>query len=301
MQAPEHILLIADIEGSSGCWSRQGSKFMTRQWREACIGMSLDVDAVVRSLLSQGVKHIRVIDFHRTAYNLLPRLIDPRARISQGYSKGPIPGIGRVEGADAVIFIGMHAASGTSGFLAHTLTSRVAALKVNGRLFSELELFASVLAPFDLKPLFFSGCPIACDQARTAIPGIQTYEIDKAGDRIDFNDDSWRSGLARSAAEALQVKGTKCTDPRGLFQVEMQMHDRTAAARAAKSWRCDFDGDSIRFSSPDAADLFLKLIRLCYFSQLTVRFLGPGLFLYRLLGRLGWLTVWLAEKRKAKY
>ena len=213
MHTPEHILLIADIEGSAGCWSRQGAKFMTRQWRRACIGMSRDVDAVVRSLFNHNVRSVRVIDFHRTAYNLLPHLIDRRARIFQGYSEGPIPGIGHAEGDDAVMFIGMHAASGTSGFLAHTLTSRVSALKVNGRLISELELFASVLSPFDLKPLFFSGCPVACKQAQGVIPGIRIYAIDKTEDRADFNEDSWRSGLADSAANQAVKKQTRPQKP----------------------------------------------------------------------------------------
>ena len=298
MHKPEHIILIADIEGSSGCWSRPGAKFLTRQWREACIGMSRDADAVVRSLFNQGVQSVRVIDFHRTAYNLLPHLIDRRARITQGYSEGPIPGIGRVEGADTVMFIGMHAASGTSGFLSHTLTSRLSALKVNGRLVSEVELFASVLAPFDLKPLFFSGCPVACEQARKVIPGIQTFAIDKSGDRIAFNEGAWRAGLAEAAADALKIKETKCPDPGGPFEVEMGMHDKAAALKAAKSWGCDFDGASIRFTAADAAELFLKLIRICYFNPLTVRFLRPSLFLYRLMGRLGWLTVRLASARK---
>lgn len=292
---PEHILLITDIEGSSGCWDRQGAKFMTRQWRTACIGMSRDVDAVVRSLFQSGVENVDVIDFHRTAYNLLPNLIDRRASISQGYSAGPIPGVGQVEGVDAVMFIGMHAASGTPGFLAHTLTSRIAALKINDRIVSEVELFASVLAPLGLRPLFFSGCSAACDQARAAIPGIQTYAIDKTADRSDFDEDAWRRGLAESAAAALTNTETKCPDPAGPFDTEIEMHDKVAAKRAAERWGAAFDGAYIRFTAADASELFLKLIRICYFSPMVVRFLRSSLFLYRLIGRAGWLTVKLAH------
>jgi D-amino peptidase len=292
-----NVLIITDIEGSSGCWDRQGGRFMTRQWRRACVRMSQDVGVVTRALFAGGAEAVHIVDFHRTAYNLLPQIIDRRARISQGYSKGPIPGIGSVEGAEAVLFIGMHAASGSAGFLAHTLTSRIASLRVNGRLLSEVELFASVLAPYQLKPVFFTGCPVACRQAREAIPGIETYAIDKSGSPADFDIRSWRKGLALAAQSALQVRHTVCPDPGGPLYVEIDMHDKTAAVSAAKQWHCDFDGEFIRFSVPNASELYLKLIRICYFNRLTARFLRPSLFMYRLLGRIGWLTVWMAAKR----
>ena len=67
--------------------------------------------------------------------------------------------------ADGLMMLGMHAASGTGGFLAHTLTSRLASLEVNGRPLAEIELFAASLAPHNIPVIFFSGCPVACAQA----------------------------------------------------------------------------------------------------------------------------------------
>jgi D-aminopeptidase len=102
---------------------------------------------------------VTIKDFHRTAYNLLPEMIDRRARIVCGYRRGAVPGLGDPEDADALMMIGMHAASDTDGFLAHTLTSRLASLKVNGRPLAEVELFAAALAPYGIPTIFFSGCP----------------------------------------------------------------------------------------------------------------------------------------------
>ena len=141
--------------------------------------MSRDVDAVVRHLLDASVQRITVQDFHRSGYNLLPEMIDDRARILCGYRQGPVPGVGSPGDADAVLMIGMHAAAGTNGFLAHTLTSRLAALTVAGRPLAEVELFAAALAPYGIPAVFFSGCPVACDQARERIAGIQTLPIEK--------------------------------------------------------------------------------------------------------------------------
>ena len=45
----ERILIIADIEGSSGCWNRRASSFMTREWSRACVEMTRDVNAVVQA------------------------------------------------------------------------------------------------------------------------------------------------------------------------------------------------------------------------------------------------------------
>ena len=129
MQKPltyRHILIIADIEGSSGCGSYRASSFLTKPWAIACAAMSRDVDAVVKGLFDAGVQRVTVKDFHRTGYNLIPEMIDGRARIVCGYHQGPVPGLGDPGEADAVMMIGMHAAAGTGGFLAHTLTSRLA-------------------------------------------------------------------------------------------------------------------------------------------------------------------------------
>ena len=136
---------------------------MTRAWSRGCVEMTRDVNAVVQALFSSGVEHIQIKDFHRTGYNLLPEKIDGRADVIQGYRKGPVPGIGDPGGAEGIFFLGMHAASGTDGFLAHTLTSCIDRLEVNGKPLAEVELFSASLSPFGLKPLFFSGCPVACD------------------------------------------------------------------------------------------------------------------------------------------
>ena len=112
----QHVLVLADIEGSSGCDSYRASSFLTRPWARACTAMSRDVDTLVTGLFSAGVRRVTVQDFHRTGYNLLPEMIDSRARIICGYRRGPVPGLGKPEGADAAMMIGMHAAAGTNGF-----------------------------------------------------------------------------------------------------------------------------------------------------------------------------------------
>jgi len=86
------ILIIADIEGSSGCFDYASASFMGKGWPRACLEMSLYINAIVVVLFDAGVRQVYVKYFHRTGYNLFPHHIDPRVILIQRYSKGPSPG-----------------------------------------------------------------------------------------------------------------------------------------------------------------------------------------------------------------
>jgi len=294
MNAPayHHILIIADIEGSSGCGSYRASSFLTRSWAYACSAMSRDVDEVVRALFNAGVERVTVKDFHRTGYNLLPEMIDRRAAVVCGYRQEPVPGLGDPGDADGVMMLGMHAAAGTSGFLAHTLTSRLASLKVNGRPLAEVELFAAAIAPFGIPALFFSGCPVACTQARQRIPGIHTCPIDKSLPPEALDTDRWRRGLARSAVAALSNRTTPPYRPQGPFRADIVIRDGgKAAARMADRWKFDRTGAMVHIDAPDMDILYNRLIRLCYLPPLAEKTLPFSLMLYNAIGWLGRLWV----------
>jgi D-amino peptidase len=291
----KNILIIADIEGSSGCWSYSDSSFMTRGWRRACIGMTEDVGSLVAGLFNAGVQHVSVHDFHRTGYNILPERIDPRAKVISGYRLGPVPGVGDPRDAEAVMFLGMHAASGTKGFLAHTFTSRIRRLEVNGKPMPEVEFFAASLAPYGLRPIFFSGCPVACAQARTAIPGIHIFPIDKTAGPDNFEAESWRSDLANAAVKSLGNKSTMPYTPQGPFQAKAIMRDGPKIARKlAQRWGFLHEGDRIYIDTPDIQTLYQNFIRLCYLTPRVEKIIPAGLFLYNLLGRWGLARVRLS-------
>ena len=282
------ILIISDIEGSSCCWSYRSSSFMTKEWRQACIGMTKDVNAVVKGLFDAGVGRIIVKDFHRTGYNLLPEGIDPRAKVVSGYRRGPVPGIGDPGDASVAMFLGMHAASGTGGFLAHTLTSRIARLEVNGKPMSEVELFSASLSPYGLSPIFFSGCPVACDQARKAIEMIHAYPIDKDAGPENFDANSWRSGLASAAVGSLSNVSAKPFKPDGPFKAVITMRDgERAAGKIARRWGFGCKDDQIFVDAGDIHALYSQLIRLCYLTPRMEKTISPALFLYHLWGRIG--------------
>lgn len=282
---PGSLLVIADIEGSSGCRRYADGAFLSPTWPAACREMTRDVDAVVRALLDAGAETVRVADFHRTGFNLLPEKIDSRAEVRQGYRAGPVPGLGDPGSAEGVLFLGMHAASGTSGFLAHTLTSRLAAVTVNGRPLPEVALFAGALGPCGIRPLLFSGGRTACNQARDWLPGISTLPI---GPADKDGPERWRSHLARAAVSAWQEGGRPPFRPAGPFRAMVRMRDGVSAARrVAARWGFSRRGDQLRFEADGWASLYRSLVRLAYLTPLADRLPGLGLALSNLRGRLG--------------
>ncbi|MGD2186676.1 MAG: M55 family metallopeptidase [Desulfobacterales bacterium] len=300
MQNPyAHVLIIADLEGSSGCWSYAASTFLTDEWCRACLEMSRDVSTVVSALFEAGVKTITIKDFHRTGYNLFSELIDSRAALVSGYRRGPVPGIGNDYNAQAVMFLGMHAASGSDGFLAHTLTSRIARLEVNRKLLAEIELFAASLARWKVRPIFFSGCPVACQQAASVIENINCYPIDKSRGPEDFNSATWRSALAQTAVKSLSNFHTIPYEPAGPFDARVTMRGGKAeAVRLARRWKFEHVGTQIRIRSASIQQMYLELIRLCYLTPAIEKALPLALVAYHLIGRSGIL---LARQRLKRW
>ena len=296
---PKCLMIIADMEGSSGCWSYDGSSFMTEAWALACLDMTRDVNAVTKALLRAGVEKIIVQDFHRTGYNILPEFIDQRVEVRSGYRLGPVPGVGYPGNASAVMFLGMHAASGTKGFLPHTLTSRISCLEVNGKPLPEVALFSAAFAPFGLRPVFFSGCPIACAQAMETIKGLHCYPLEKSMGPAKFDAELWRVGLGKAAVEALSHANTKPYWPRGPFKAFVTMRDgKKEKDRLVRRWGFRVDGTNIILQSHDILGLYDDLVKLCYLTPFIEANLPKVIRFYRLVGRLGLAWVrWRLRKR----
>ncbi len=295
----KHFLIISDIEGSSLCRNYEMSSFMTDSWPEACLGMSLDVSAVVNALFNAGAESITIKDFHRTGYNIIPEYINPKARLVHGYKVGPVPGIGNPKPATAALMIGMHAPSGSGGFLAHTLTSRIARLEVNGELMSEAQLFSASLAPYGICPVFFSGCPVACHQALQHLEGISCYPINKAESEKNFDSDSWRHGLAKAAVDSLETQYYHPYLPKGPFHAAVTMRDGEPVAQVlAKRWKLKADGATIIINSKDIHQLYDKLMKLCYLTPLTQKIIHLGIHLFNARGKYG---LWWVKQQLIKH
>ena len=276
------VLIISDIEGSTGCQSLAASKLFTKEWATACYHLTQDINSVCKSLWKAGATEITVKDFHRTGYNIFPELLNPKIRLVQGYFSGPVLGIGETYGAQKLIMLGMHSSSGSDGFIPHTLTSKFSSIKVNGKNLTEAELFASSVFETNISPVFFSGCKIACQEAITRIPEIKTFEISKPVQRIN----QVRIELAESAAEAFLNSNSKPFTISGPLSVEIEIRDGTKVARKLRErWNLKGSNNQITFDAKTADELYRTLTSIAYMRPWFMGFQDSALRIFNLWGR----------------
>lgn len=286
------ILILSDIEGSTLCSCREDAQLFNDGWAQACKGLTQDLNVLCASLKKAGATRIRIKDFHRTGYNILKKQLIPGIELDQGYATGPATGIGDVAGFDMLMMTGMHAASGTPGFLPHTLTSNFAAVEVNGQPLCEAELFAASVAEYGLQPVFFSGDATACTQATRAIPGLAAFTVEKP---LANSAAETREQLADAAVKAFQqARKSPCYprpyQPDGPFTTLVKMRDGEAkAAKQRQRWHLQGSEDRIEFTATDMQALYWQLIKLAYLTPTTCKLLGPALKVANFAGKIALL------------
>ena len=267
--------IVADLEGSTGAWTKAHTLLGTPEWQEARVELTRDINAVVESLLDMGVKGVVVKDFHRTGYNLIPRHLDRRAKLVSGYYVRPAMGYGKLYGADFALFVGLHASGGNeSGFLSHTLTSRIAEVRVNGQRICETELFATVLSAFHVPVCFFSGCPVACQEVTEKMGWVITYAIPK--EMEIYRDEKKRRDYIAGMREGLRNKIKGISDPKAQplfamkppFDCQVIFHGEVEARRM-NPWGFSQQGETIYFYAEQFLDFYHTLLKIAYFPKLA--------------------------------
>src|SRR4030042_2911261 len=129
------VLISVDMEGITGVvnWEdvdREGKDYDL--FRKI---MTEETNAAIEGALDAGATEIIVRDAHSTARNILPDLLNPKARLIRDWSgefKSMVEGIDK--SFSAVIFIGYHAKAGTEdAVLEHTMSSKnITDISING-------------------------------------------------------------------------------------------------------------------------------------------------------------------------
>jgi len=273
--------IVADLEGSTGAWTKAHTLLATPEWQEARVELTRDLNAAAGALFERGVKGVVVKDFHRTGYNLIPAHLDRRVKLVSGYYTGPVVGYGKLYGADFALFVGLHAAGGNEkGFLAHTLTSRIAEILVNGKRICESELFATVLSAFRVPLAFFSGCPAACQEVKERMNWVVTCAIPK--DPLVYQDRNKREEFILQAREGLRQSILEMPTVEGLPLFAMKppfdcrvIFQEEGEARKMNAWGFPQEGRIIHFHSEEFLEMYENLLKIAYFPRLayTLRYL----------------------------
>ena len=172
------IFLSADIEGTAGIAHWDEADRNHADYREFRALMTAEVVAACEGARAAGAEEIVVKDAHDSGRNLILDLLPDYVRIVRGWSGHP-DGMMFGLGADfaAALYIGYHSKAGTEANpLAHTTTTRVSRLSLNGEVASEFTVNALCAARYRVPSAFLAGDAGICADARQTVPGIVTVE-----------------------------------------------------------------------------------------------------------------------------
>ena len=173
------IFISGDIEGVTGstAWSETekggaGYEYYANQ-------MTLEVNAACVGANNAGAKEIMVNDAHDSGRNRDHRLLPKNTKLVRAWSGGLFSMVQELdETFDALMFIGYHSAGSKDGNpLAHTMTTSLDYIKINGCIASEFLIHSYIAAYLDVPVVFLSGDKELCDDAKKLNRNISTVAV----------------------------------------------------------------------------------------------------------------------------
>ncbi|MDQ3547246.1 MAG: M55 family metallopeptidase, partial [Chloroflexota bacterium] len=118
------VFVSVDIEGIAGIAGREEGSQGNPEYERARRLMTGEASAAVRGVFNvDSEADVTVADAHGTFRNIIPELLDPRARLVRGKPRALAMIEGVQDGFDAAIFVGYHGRAGTGdSVLSHTFT-----------------------------------------------------------------------------------------------------------------------------------------------------------------------------------
>jgi D-amino peptidase len=174
------VYVLTDMEGASYVVREQQTEPGNREYEEACLLLTKDVNAAVEGALEGGASEVLVNDLHgaRNGFNLVPEELHEEAKYITG---GPRPC--RMAGLDRsfslAFMIGYHAMAGTkSAVLDHTMASKVIVnAYINEKRVGEIGIDAAILGYFKVPVALVSGCRMAVEEATTLLGRVETVTV----------------------------------------------------------------------------------------------------------------------------
>lgn len=172
------VFVSADIEGTAGIAHWDEANRSHADYLEFRALMTAEVVAACEGARAAGAEEVVVKDAHDSGRNLIVDLLPDYVRIIRGWSGHPDGMMfGLAGGFAAAIYVGYHSKAGTeTNPLAHTTTTRISRLLLNGEVASEFTMNARCAAGYGVSSAFLAGDAGICADARAMVPGIATVE-----------------------------------------------------------------------------------------------------------------------------
>jgi len=153
------VFMSIDIEGINGicCWDETEAD--TSRYNEFKQELQREVNAACRGAIEAGATEILIKDAHDSARNLSILDLPKEAKLLRGWEGTPCSMMaGLDESFDAVMFVGYHSASRSSGnSLSHTMNGNIFHVKINGEIASEFTINSLYASYLNVPVAFLSG------------------------------------------------------------------------------------------------------------------------------------------------
>lgn len=183
------VFISVDMEGITG----------VTKWTETNVGqhdyeyyrtlMTQEANAALEGAIAAGATEIVVRDAHDSGCNLIPDQLHRDAKLIRSWADGPLSmmeGIDR--GFDVALLVGYHAKANTpNAALKHTMSLRIADLRVNGVSLSEGTWNALIAGHYGVPIAFVSGDKAVCDYSRELLGDIETVAVKEGLGVATFN------------------------------------------------------------------------------------------------------------------
>jgi len=261
------IYISADMEGITGTthWDEVDKK--SPDFEEFQEQTTAEVAAACEGALKAGAKEIWAKDAHATARNIIASKLPKEVRLIRGWSEHPFSMVQDLdETFDATLMIGYHSSGGSGDNpLAHTITGKVAHIKINEVYASEFLLHTYAAALCNVPAVFVSGDDGLCEEAKSLIPHIVTVAVKhgKGDSTINIHPQLAVEKIQEGVQRALEGDVSKCmVQMPEHFSVEIKYKDHSKAYRSSFFPGANLqDPHTIHFESDD----YFEVLRLLAF------------------------------------
>jgi D-amino peptidase len=173
------VFISVDMEGISGVVASEECSSSGRDYGYFRKIMTLETNAAIEGAVAAGASEVIVRDSHGAKQNILPDLLDRRAKLLRGHSGTTKNMMDMMDDTyDAVLFIGYHAKAGTpDAIIEHTSTGNVTDFSINGVSLPEAGYNALIAGLYDVPVAFVSGDKAVCDQVRDLFGTVETFAV----------------------------------------------------------------------------------------------------------------------------
>ncbi|SAL23958.1 M55 family metallopeptidase [Caballeronia humi] len=192
------VLISADIEGVAGVFHPEQTRAGNGEYEHARRWMTLEANAAIEGAFAGGATQVWVNDSHGGFRNLLPDLIDARARMVLGKPRTLGMMTGLEDEPELVFMIGYHARAQSRGILAHTINSfAFARVSLDGEEVGEAGLYGALAIERGSHVALLTGDDVFVEETRPAFPEARFVTVKTAH--------GYSSGVTQTPASACEM------------------------------------------------------------------------------------------------